>query len=56
VLPDWFARLDTDHDGQIALHEWKGMPLNLFRSIDRNGDGILTADEVLRWQTSTVRR
>lgn len=56
ALPDWFARLDTDHDGQIALHEWKGMPLDLFRSIDRNGDGILTADEVLRWQTSTVRR
>lgn len=56
VLPEWFARLDTDQDGQIALHEWKGMPLDLFRIIDRNGDGILTADEVLRWQTGAARR
>lgn len=56
ALPEWFAHLDADKDGQIALHEWKTMPLELFKQIDRNGDGILTADEVLRWQTATARR
>ena len=56
VLPDWFSTLDADRDGQIALHEWQGMPLEQFHAIDRNGDGLLTADEVLRWQAAQVRR
>jgi Ca2+-binding EF-hand superfamily protein len=51
-LPDWFARLDVDNDAQIALHEWKGMDLELFVTIDRNGDGILTVGEILRWQAA----
>jgi hypothetical protein len=48
-LPDWFAQLDTDHDAQIGLYEWKhsGRPLEEFRAMDRNNDGFLTVEEVL---------
>ena len=49
-LPEWHKRLDADGDGQIALHEWKGMPLEVFNAIDRNNDGFLTTAEIQRWQ------
>jgi hypothetical protein len=50
-LPGWFAELDTDGDGQIGLYEWKtsGRSLAEFRRIDRNDDGFLTVEEVLRY-------
>jgi Ca2+-binding EF-hand superfamily protein len=51
-LPEWFTRLDADNDAQVALHEWKDMPLEQFTTIDRNGDGIVTVKEVLRWQNA----
>lgn len=49
-LPAWFAQLDADQDGQISLYEWRasGRPLEEFERIDRNGDGFLTPEEVLR--------
>jgi hypothetical protein len=45
-----FSRLDTDHDGQIGLYEWRysGQPLQDFFKMDRNGDGFLTVEEYLR--------
>jgi hypothetical protein len=48
-IPDWFAQLDRDADGQIGLYEWKdsGRPLHEFEAMDRNGDGFLTIDEVM---------
>jgi hypothetical protein len=48
-IPDWFAQLDTDGDGQIGLYEWKnsGRPLREFEGMDRNGDGFLTIEEVM---------
>jgi hypothetical protein len=48
-LPDWFARLDTDGDGQIGLYEWRpgGRALDEFARIDRNDDGFVTSEEVL---------
>jgi hypothetical protein len=50
-LPDWFVKLDTDGDGQVGLYEWKdsGRPLTEFTAIDRNGDGLITPDEMLRY-------
>ncbi len=50
-IPDWFARYDTDGDGQIGLYEWKasGESIEKFRQIDRNNDGFLTIDEVMRY-------
>jgi Ca2+-binding EF-hand superfamily protein len=50
-LPGWFAQLDTDNDGQIGLYEWRagGRSIEDFQQIDRNGDGFLTIEEVLRY-------
>jgi Ca2+-binding EF-hand superfamily protein len=48
-LPWWFAAYDTDQDGQVGLYEWRaaGQPYDRFQEMDRNGDGLLTAEEVL---------
>jgi Ca2+-binding EF-hand superfamily protein len=50
-LPPWFRAMDQDGDGQITLKEWRngGKPVSEFRQYDLNGDGILTADEVLHF-------
>jgi hypothetical protein len=58
-LPEWFARLDMqgDCDGQVGLWEARRDPnvLHHFASMDLNGDGLLTPDEVLRWQAMQKR-
>jgi hypothetical protein len=48
-LPDWFLQLDTDNDGQVSLYEWRrsGKTFTEFALMDRNGDGLLTAEEVM---------
>ena len=50
ALPQWWRELDTDHDGQIGLYEWRkgGRSIEEFIKLDRNGDGLLTADEYRR--------
>jgi Ca2+-binding EF-hand superfamily protein len=50
-LPAWFTELDEDEDAQIGVYEWKrsGRSMAEFNKIDRNGDGFLTVDEVLRY-------
>lgn len=48
-LPEWFAKYDTDGDGQIALHEWPAdKSMEEFAKYDLNGDGFITPQEVLR--------
>jgi Ca2+-binding EF-hand superfamily protein len=49
-LPTWFTELDTNKDGQVSLMEWiKGnKPLSEFAKYDRNDDGLITPEEVLR--------
>jgi hypothetical protein len=50
-LPAWFAPIDVDGDAQIGLYEWRasGRPIDEFLKIDRNNDGFLTVEEVLRF-------
>lgn len=50
-LPAWFEQLDTDHDGQIGLYEWRaaGRPTAEFVAMDLDGDGLLTPDEYRRF-------
>jgi Ca2+-binding EF-hand superfamily protein len=57
-LPAWFSQYDKDGDGQIGLYEWKaaGQPLKDFLAMDRNGDGFLTAEEVLSYQAQQNKR
>lgn len=49
-LPSWFIELDADKDAQIGLYEWRaaGKSVEEFLEKDLNGDGFLTADEVLK--------
>jgi Ca2+-binding EF-hand superfamily protein len=49
-LPKWFAELDKDGDGQVSLAEWRraGKDIEEFQKYDRNDDGLLTPQEVLR--------
>jgi hypothetical protein len=56
-LPDWFLKLDTDRDAQLGLYEWKksGWPIDEFSSIDRNDDGFITVEELLRYLAQQSR-
>jgi len=54
-IPDWFDKMDRyPNDGQVSLYEWckaKGSTADAIRQfelMDRNGDGLLTIDEVMR--------
>ena len=51
-LPEWFARLDTNGDGQVSMAEysanWSDEVVTDFMQFDLNGDGIITAPECLR--------
>lgn len=51
ALPAWFAGLDTDGDGQVALSEWRKArkAIEAFQEMDLDGDGLLTRDEYLRY-------
>lgn len=50
-LPAWFAQLDTDNDGQVGLYEWVkgGRDIAEFKKMNRNADGFLTVEDVLRY-------
>jgi hypothetical protein len=50
-LPGWFTSLDTDQDGQIGLYEWrKERQTDEFVKMDTNADGLLTAEEYLKFK------
>jgi len=45
-LPEQYAGLDLDKDGQLGLYEWKLAAIAQFRTLDANGDGFLTPREL----------
>ena len=51
-LPGWFYEKDTDRDNQVAMSEftdeWSIAKREEFQTIDMNGDGFLTAQEVVQ--------
>ncbi len=52
-VPAWFTEADLDRDGQISLYEWKERNGDLaeFRRRDLNRDGVITAEEAIRFET-----
>lgn len=55
-LPGWYKELDGDKDAQVALHEWRkaGKSIADFQMMDLNSDGLVTADELLRFARKEV--
>ncbi len=42
--PDWFQKMDRNHDGDISRREFLG-PRDQFDRLDRDSDGLIDADE-----------
>ncbi|TXT24676.1 MAG: hypothetical protein FD138_3047 [Planctomycetota bacterium] len=47
ALPEDYRSKDKNGDGQIGLYEWDRSAFAQFQALDRNGDGLLTADELI---------
>ena len=43
---DYLARMDSDRDGRVSLAEYQAWMSYAFDGMDRNRDGVLTADEL----------
>ena len=50
----WFARADADHDGHLTRTEFRRDFLTYFKVLDLNGDGIIDAGEITRYEESLV--
>ncbi len=46
-LPEDYRERDKNGDGQIGLYEWDRQAFAKFFELDRNGDGLLTPDELV---------
>jgi Ca2+-binding EF-hand superfamily protein len=53
-LPDQYRSKDKDGDGQIGLYEWPRSDFATFRKLDRDGDGFLTAAELIKSSGGSV--
>jgi hypothetical protein len=57
-LPSWWDTLDTDRDGQVGLYEWRvdGREVKEFQRMDLDGDGLLSPQEWLRFNTLSAEQ
>ncbi len=54
---DYLRRFDADGDGRVSLAEYQDYMSRGFHAMDRNGDGVLSADELpsgVRARTATT--
>ena len=42
--PDWFQKMDRNHDGDVSRREFLG-PRDQFDRLDRDNDGLIDPDE-----------
>lgn len=54
-LPSDYLARDKNGDGQIGLYEWDRAKYSEFAKLDKNGDGFLTASELIVKSTVAVR-
>lgn len=50
----WFARADADHDGKLTRGEFRKDAMSYFPTLDANGDGIVDASEITRYEQELV--
>ena len=54
--PDWFQKMDRNHDGDVSRREFLG-PRDQFDRLDRDKDGLIDADEARGpWRQRRVAR
>ena len=47
-----FSKLDNNSDGRISISEYLDIPNQEFDTLDANGDGFLTKDELTSKESS----
>jgi Ca2+-binding EF-hand superfamily protein len=50
----WFNAVDTNHDGKIDKAEFEAEARDFFSTLDRNGDGVITDQEISYYEHSMV--
>jgi Ca2+-binding EF-hand superfamily protein len=53
--PAWFRKMDRNRDGDVSRREWLGSE-ELFRRIDADGDGLISAEEAQRYDDELRKR
>jgi Ca2+-binding EF-hand superfamily protein len=53
--PLWFRKMDKNRDGDVSRREWLGSE-ELFRQIDADNDGLISAEEADRFDAKSRKR
>ncbi len=53
--PLWFRKMDKNRDGDVSRREWLGSE-EMFRQIDTDGDGLISAEEADRFDAKNRKR